>query len=265
MVTAKARWDKLKKHGVGETLRTDHTITTFNRYDPLTKERRDKDDSIPVIVNGVHLSKGSIQAQQYTSGTKHTNMARGSIPTISSKCKGKILILGDSHSRGLAEEVQLQMGKDFIVQALVKPAANIEAILHSTSSEVNNLTKRDACIIWGGTRDVAKNESNRGLRQLMNFTGKHRHTNFILMEVPHRYDLEMKSCVNKEITVFNSKLKHLSERIVNLSVIDVTTDREMFTRHGLHMNRMGKEQIAGKIASEMSVLFQVNKRNPIRL
>ena len=61
------------------------------------------------------------------------------------------------------------------------------------------------------------------------------------MEVPHRYDLEMKSCVNKEIIVFNNKLKNLSERIVNLSVIDVTTDREMFTRHGLHMNRMGKE------------------------
>jgi hypothetical protein len=32
-------------------------------------------------------------------------------------------------------------------------------------------------------------------------------TNFILMEVHHRYDLEMKSCVNKEIIVFNSKLK----------------------------------------------------------
>jgi len=52
------------------------------------------------------------------------------------------------------------MGKDFIVQALVKPGANIEAIFHSTNSEVNNLTKHDACIIWGGTRDVAKNESN---------------------------------------------------------------------------------------------------------
>jgi hypothetical protein len=82
LITAKARRDKLKKHGVGKTLRTDHTITTFNRNAPLTKESRDKDDSIPVIVNGVHLSKGSIQAQQYTSGIKRTNMARGSIPTV---------------------------------------------------------------------------------------------------------------------------------------------------------------------------------------
>jgi hypothetical protein len=106
---------------------------------------------------------------------------------------------------------------------------------------------------------VAKNESNRGLRQLLNFTGRHRHTNFILMEVPHQYDLEVKSCVNKEIITFNSKLKNLSERIVNLCVIDVTTDREMYTRHGLHMNRKGKEQTAGKIATEMSVLSQGNE------
>jgi hypothetical protein len=75
----------------------------------------------------------------------------------------------------------------------------------------------------------------------------------------------MESCVNKEIIVINSKLKNLGKRIVNLHVIDVTTDREMFTRHGLHMNRMGKEQTAGKIATEMSVLFKGNKSNPIVL
>jgi hypothetical protein len=85
------------------------------------------------------------------------------------------------------------------------------------------------------------------------------------MEVPHRYDLERKSCVNKEITVFNSKLKNLDERISNLRVIDVTTDREMFTRHGLHMNQKGKEQTAVKIATEVSILSQGNKSDPIVL
>jgi hypothetical protein len=54
LVTAKTRRDKLKKHGVGETLRTDHFIATFNRFAPLTKEQNDKDVSIPVIVSGVH-------------------------------------------------------------------------------------------------------------------------------------------------------------------------------------------------------------------
>jgi hypothetical protein len=85
------------------------------------------------------------------------------------------------------------------------------------------------------------------------------------MEVPHLYDLKMKSCVNKKIKMFNSKLKNLSLGIVNLRVIDVTTDREMYTRHGLHMNRKGKEQTARKIATEINVLSQGNKSVPMML
>ena len=85
------------------------------------------------------------------------------------------------------------------------------------------------------------------------------------MGVPHRYDLEMRSYVNREIIVFKGKLKKLSKLIDNLHVIDVTTDRELFKRHELHMNRMGKELTAGTIATEVSVLFQVNKNNPIVL
>jgi hypothetical protein len=114
-------------------------------------------DTIPVIVNSVHLSKMNIKPQQYTSGTTHSNKVRNSAPTKCSKRLKKILILGDSHTKVLAEEVQLHLGKDFAVQATVKPGASIQAILHSTNSEVTNLTKQDVCIIWGGTQDVAKN------------------------------------------------------------------------------------------------------------
>jgi hypothetical protein len=174
-----------------------------------------------------------------------------------------ILILGDSHSRGLASEVQLQVGKDLIAQALVKPGANIEAILHLTDSEIRNLTEQDVCIIWGGTRDVAKNESNLGLQQLIKFLGKHQNTNIILIEVPHRYDLEADSCVNKETKEFNRKLKNLGDQFPNLRVIETSTNREVYTRHGLHMNRRGKEQTAGKIATVIRNILEVNKAKPV--
>lgn len=59
LVTAKARKDKLKKYGVGET---GYLIDTTNRYTPLTKKLTHKEDNIPVIVNGVYLTKGSIKA-----------------------------------------------------------------------------------------------------------------------------------------------------------------------------------------------------------
>jgi len=127
------------------------------------------------------------------------------------------------------------------------------------------MTKQDVCIIWGSTQDVAKNKSKWGLRRLMNFAGKHRNTNIILMDVPHGHDLEMKSCVNKEIKAFNRKLRNLSERTVNLPVSDVSTNTEIYTRHGLHMNRRGKGQTAEKTATETRTLFILNKEVPIVL
>ena len=42
--------------------------------------------------------------------------------------------------------MQPHVGKDFTVQALVKPGASIEAILHQTDSELASLTKKDLCI-----------------------------------------------------------------------------------------------------------------------
>ena len=81
-------------------------------------------DTIPVIVNNVHLSKMNIKPQQYTIGTTYSNKLRNSTPSKCSKHQKKIPIVGDSHTRGLPE-VQLHLGKDFAVQATVKPAASI--------------------------------------------------------------------------------------------------------------------------------------------
>jgi hypothetical protein len=72
-------------------------------------------------------------------------------------------------------------------------------------------TKRDACIIWGGTKDVGRNETNIGIRALNHFVSCHQHTNVIVLNVPHRHDLAPNSCVNQEVRVFNRKLKKIEE------------------------------------------------------
>ena len=61
---------------------------------------------------------------------------------------------------------------------------------------------------------------------------------------------------------FNRKLKNLSDQFTNLTVIETSIDREVYTRHGLHMNRRGKEQTAIKISTEIGNLFKTNKMNP---
>jgi hypothetical protein len=66
-------------------------------------------------------------------------------------------------------------------------------------------------VLWIGTRDVAKIESDEGLHQIKYFVENHKQRNVIVMSVPHRHDLERKSCVNDEVIRFNRKLRKFLE------------------------------------------------------
>ena len=54
---------------------------------------------------------------------------------------------------------------------------------------------------------MGKNETKQGINRIKNFVETNKHTNIILMEVPHRHDLIQYSCVNKDVEKYNSKIK----------------------------------------------------------
>jgi hypothetical protein len=119
-------------------------------------------------------------------------------------------------------------------------------------------------VVWGGTKEVRKNETKNGLKQIKEFCKKNNHTNIIQLCVPHRDDLHINSCVNKEVKVFNRRLSKLM--IFDHTVLlQIDSNREMFTKHGLHMNDKGKELAAIKIASTMKYIFQEKIKEPICL
>ena len=126
----------------------------------------------------------------------------------------------------------------------MKPGANLQTIVKAPNESLGKLTKKDVVVVWGGTHDVGKNESEKGLRQIRNFVENMKHTNVIVMSVPYKHDLAPNSCVNHEVKVYNRKLrKHLKVHD-NLCVVEVDNERELYTRHGQHMNLKGKELIA---------------------
>jgi len=49
----------------------------------------------------------------------------------------------------------------------------------------------------------------------------------------------------------------------NIGVLEVETDRDLFTRHGLHMNTKGKEKIACKIQNKIKAMLKGKKSVPI--
>jgi hypothetical protein len=129
----------------------------------------------------------------------------------------------------------------------VKPGADLQSKVNAPSKTIAELSKNDVLVVWGGTRDVGRNESAKGLHQICNFVGNCNQTNVIVMSVPHRHYLEANSCVNHEVKVYNRQLKSHLKPFNYACVVDVETDRDHFTRHGLHLNLKGKEAMASTI------------------
>jgi len=92
-------------------------------------------NKIPTIINGKitnaetkkpssSLKNSSVRQQLKSKGDYNKK--------ISNKKQNKIIILGDSHARGCAQEVQHNLGCDFEVQGIVKPGANTEIIVNTS-------------------------------------------------------------------------------------------------------------------------------------
>jgi hypothetical protein len=69
------------------------------------------------------------------------------------------------------------------------------------------------------------------------------------MSIPHRYDLQINSRVTNEIQVFSTKLRMQQKVSGNAFLIKVNSDRDQFTRLGLHLNSKEKEQSAKKMVN----------------
>jgi hypothetical protein len=61
--------------------------------------------------------------------------------------------------------------------------------IKDTASVKVQLTKKDVVVLWGGSNDIARNNSIVGLKHILEFLINANHTNVILLTAPHRHDL----------------------------------------------------------------------------
>jgi len=125
-----------------------------------------------------------------------------------------------------------------------------------------NLTKKDLLIFYGGTRDISRNETSKGVKALKAFAQRTIHTNVILLEAPHRHDLPPVSCVNTEVTRFNKRLHSLATTFNHVKVLSIPIDRRFHTNHGLHLNKKGKDWTASNLVKENGNLHLPDKSTP---
>jgi hypothetical protein len=46
------------------------------------------------------------------------------------------------------------LNHEFETQGFIKPGSSLENLVKTTFSDLKSLTKRDICLVWGGTNDV---------------------------------------------------------------------------------------------------------------
>ena len=229
VVTKRNHKDMLNKQEIREKSVTERR--TRNRFTPLAEistDAEDDRDTIPVMVNGVISVKGSVKITNKPMSQKNPTIQGGpNLKMTSAKIKvnanqqyqqrpnnsleekkQKIIIIGDSHTRGSASNIKHNLSDEFDIKVFVKPGADITKLTFAITEETKHLTFKDILLFWGGANDVGRNNSREGLKKLIKFVEVNSNTNIILLCVHHRHDLPGWSCVNNKIVTFNRKLNN---------------------------------------------------------
>jgi hypothetical protein len=77
------------------------------------------------------------------------------------RIRRKIIVIGDSHAKGCAANIKFELEKTAEVIGYVSPGSKLENITNIANKEINELTKKDIVVIWGGANDIAKNDLKR--------------------------------------------------------------------------------------------------------
>lgn len=179
-----------------------------------------------------------------------------------SKKSHKVIMIGDSFFRGAAENVRTFLNEKCDVFGVVKPGAGLSEITQSLKNDVLKLTFKDTLVLSGGTINLDRYKYTSALKLITKFVTSNNHTNIILLCVPHRYDLHNHSNVNIEIRKYNRGLFKIAQAYNHIKILELH-DRGLFTKHGLHFNKLGKVHLVKQIVSTAQSLFDKDLNPPI--
>jgi hypothetical protein len=153
-----------------------------------------------------------MNASEWTHGSTTQKIKRKDLER-----RPKILVMGDSHTRGIAGELSHQFNHRFNIIGYAMPNAGLADTISSVEGKISELTRADTVIVFGGTNDIEKSKQCSVLTQIVNFLEKTRNTTVILMEIPVRYDAEARHLFSEQCVSYNKKLQKVTKSISMLS------------------------------------------------
>ena len=177
--------------------------------------------------------------------------------------KHKVKIVGDSHLRGTARKIDQYLNMKFKVCSWLKPGANTEELVGTLEKDLKCLGKKYVIVVKGVANDIGskRNQANKVLVKMTQFVQKHNNSNITVVNIPHRYDMDMNSVTNLEIQAVNRKLNKMAKAFNHVTIVETDLNRKYFTQHGTHLNKSGTEWLSKLIVTQICRLVKSNNRD----
>lgn len=162
-----------------------------------------------------------------------------------------ITVLGDSHVRDLARNIQNRVKEDISVTGVCKPGAGLLSMFPATEPST------DHCyVLMAGTNDVDAGREDVIFSQLGNLLQScERSSSVLLVPLPTRYDLSPDNPRHRTVLRVNRFMAEICQRHEGVELLDIgNITRRHFTRHGLHLGGNGKRLLANLIVRRLSGL-----------
>jgi len=169
--------------------------------------------------------------------------------------KHRVILIGDSDIKGYVCNLKPLLSSNYELFSVVKPRSTTNELKETAKKEISQLSYDDLIVICSGTNDYELNELTWTLQNITNFVKNNNHTSIILMNVPFRYDVLNSISVNRNISFLKRKLQKLLKVFPHTRFLEMDNNRNLFTNHGLHLNKLGK-LVNHQIASLLLTSFE---------
>jgi len=167
------------------------------------------------------------------------------------------------HIRGLVNVIRNLVNNNFEIYSVLMTGSSSSQLLETVKQEIMKLNHHDILIICSGSNDLAINKTTLVFQNISNMVTKNNHTNNILVNIPYRYDTAHTNTVNDGTKKFNKRLEKLTKISPHTSFLKTEQNRKLYTRHGLHYNRLGKQYLFHQIGLMVYSLLEQKTACPI--
>lgn len=231
-----------------------YSLPTHNSF-TLLEERHDnivydydynKTGSSCGIINKKVSKVGSKVNNSCVTNNDNVNYCTKETSRIQRK-RSKIVLLSDSHGRGLNRLIKSNLDDTFDVFSLTKPNGTAGNVLNNKST-FDNLSKKDYYLVMVGTNDIPNN-LNEIMLPFSTFLDQTKHTNVVVLGIPFRHDNKQLNRVISKVNINLQKLVCTYKHATFLSLNSI--QRQFYTKHGLHFNWQGKNKISHLISDSI--------------